>query len=393
MEREIGELKQPHRILLGPGPSTLDYRVLRAMTTPVVGYMDPTFLHVMDETTELLRYVFKTENEKTLVLSGSGTAGMEASLMNLIQKGDRVLVGVAGYFSQRISEIVKRCGGELITVEAPWGQIIEPGEMKEALDKYEPPVVFMVHGETSTGIEQPLAEIGAMVRERDGIFGVDSVASLGGVPVETDEWNIDIIYSGSQKCLGAPPGVAPVSINERAWQKISSRAAIPSFYLDLNLIWKYWGSERVYHHTPPMSLIYGLREALRIIEEEGLEGRFKRHEINSQALLAGLGAMGFSPFAQEGYGLVTLNAIEVPEDIDEGTVRKRLLDEYNIEIVGGLGPLAGKIWRIGLMGTSSTRNNVLTILAALENILTDMDKPPAASGVSAAVEVYRKKAR
>lgn len=393
MEREIGELKQPHRILLGPGPSTLDYRVLRAMTTPVVGYMDPTFLHVMDETTELLRYVFKTENEKTLVLSGSGTAGMEASLMNLIQKGDRVLVGVAGYFSQRISEIVKRCGGELITVEAPWGQIIEPGEMKEALDKYEPPVVFMVHGETSTGIEQPLAEIGAMVRERDGIFGVDSVASLGGVPVETDEWNIDIIYSGSQKCLGAPPGVAPVSINERAWQKISSRAAIPSFYLDLNLIWKYWGSERVYHHTPPMSLIYGLREALRIIEEEGLEGRFKRHEINSQALLAGLGAMGFSPFAQEGYGLVTLNAIEVPEDIDEGTVRKRLLDEYNIEIVGGLGPLAGRIWRIGLMGTSSTRNNVLTILAALENILTDMDKPPAASGVSAAVEVYRKKAR
>ncbi len=393
MEREIGELKQPHRILLGPGPSTLDYRVLRAMTTPVVGYMDPTFLHVMDETMELLRYVFKTENEKTLVLSGSGTAGMEASLMNLIQKGDRVLVGVAGYFSQRISEIVKRCGGELITVEAPWGQIIEPGEMKEALDKYEPPVVFMVHGETSTGIEQPLAEIGAMVRERDGIFGVDSVASLGGVPVETDEWNIDIIYSGSQKCLGAPPGVAPVSINERAWQKISSRAAIPSFYLDLNLIWKYWGSERVYHHTPPMSLIYGLREALRIIEEEGLEGRFKRHEINSQALLTGLGAMGFSPFAQEGYGLVTLNAIEVPEDIDEGTVRKRLLDEYNIEIVGGLGPLAGRIWRIGLMGTSSTRNNVLTILAALENILTDMDKPPAASGVSAAVEVYRKKAR
>ncbi len=393
MEREIGELKQPHRILLGPGPSTLDYRVLRAMTTPVVGYMDLTFLHVMDETTELLRYVFKTENEKTLVLSGSGTAGMEASLMNLIQKGDRVLVGVAGYFSQRISEIVKRCGGELITVEAPWGQIIEPGEMKEALDKYEPPVVFMVHGETSTGIEQPLAEIGAMVRERGVIFGVDSVASLGGVPVETDEWNIDIIYSGSQKCLGAPPGVAPVSINERAWQKISSRAAIPSFYLDLNLIWKYWGSERVYHHTPPMSLIYGLREALRIIEEEGLEGRFKRHEINSQALLAGLGAMGFSPFAQEGYGLVTLNAIEVPEDIDEGTVRKRLLDEYNIEIVGGLGPLAGKIWRIGLMGTSSTRNNVLTILAALENILTDMDKPPAASGVSAAVEVYRKKAR
>jgi alanine-glyoxylate transaminase/serine-glyoxylate transaminase/serine-pyruvate transaminase len=342
------------------------------MAAPIIGHLDPDFLTIMDETKRLLQFVFQTENELTIPISGTGSAGMEAALCNLIEPADKVIVCVNGFFGERMCEMVHRCGGELIRVEAPWGKAIESSQVSEALDRQRPKVVAIVHAETSTGVLQPLEEIGKLVHEHGAFFLVDAVTSLGGCPVKVDEWKIGVCYSGTQKCLSCPPGLAPITFNAAAMNLVKNRKhKIQSWYLDVSLIERYWGEERFYHHTAPISMNYALREALRLVYEEGLEERFKRHCLNHQALVAGLEAMGLDMLVDEGYRLTTLTTVLVPEGVDEAKVRGRLLNEFNIEIAGGLGGLRGKIWRIGLMGYSSRRENVLLLLSALECILTD----------------------
>lgn len=367
---DYGELNPPLRILMGPGPSNVHPRVLRAMSTPLVGHLDPEFLKIMDEVQELLRYVFQTKNQFTIPVSGTGSAGMETGFVNLIEDGDEVVVGVNGVFGERMSDIAGRCGGKLTRVEAEWGNIIPPEKIAEAVKGKKVKLVAVVHAETSTGAWQPLEEIANISHNAGALFLVDAVTSLGGCPVKLDEWGIDVCYSGTQKCLSAPPGLSPVSFNERARQVITSRKKkVQSWYLDMSMIEKYWGKERTYHHTAPITMVYGLREALRLIQEEGLENCFKRHELNHKALKKGLEKLGLSLHAHEGHRLWMLNTVRVPEGVDEARVRKRLLDEFNIEIGGGLGVLKGKVWRVGLMGYSSREENVLYFLHAMEKIL------------------------
>ncbi len=367
---EDRELNPPLRILMGPGPSNVHPRVLRAMSTPLIGHLDPEFLKIMDEVQELLRYVFQTKNQFTIPVSGTGSAGMETGFVNLIEDGDEVVVGVNGVFGERMSDIVGRCGGKRTRVEAEWGNIIPPEKIAEAVKGKKVKLVAVVHAETSTGAWQPLEEIANIAHNAGALFLVDAVTSLGGCPVKLDEWGIDVCYSGTQKCLSAPPGLSPVSFNERARQVITSRKKkVQSWYLDMSMIEKYWGKERTYHHTAPITMVYGLREALRLIQEEGLENCFKRHELNHKTLKKGLEKLGLSLHANEGHRLWMLNTVMVPEGIDEARVRKRLLDEFNIEIGGGLGVLKGKVWRVGLMGYSSREENVIYFLHAMEKIL------------------------
>jgi alanine-glyoxylate transaminase/serine-glyoxylate transaminase/serine-pyruvate transaminase len=346
-------------------------RVLRAMSAPLIGHLDPEFLKIMDEIQQMLRALFRTRNPFTIPISGTGSAGMEAALVNVIEPGDAVIAGVNGVFGTRMATIVERCGGRLIRVEAPWGQIVDPAAVEEALKQHAPvKAVAIVHAETSTGVHQPLHDIGVLCRRHHALYIVDAVTSLGGLPVEVDRWNIDIAYSGTQKCLSCPPGLAPLTVSERALTIIRSRK-VPcrSWYLDFSLIADYWVSaKRAYHHTAPISMLYALREALRLIDEEGLEARVIRHRVNSQALMAGLGALGFTPFAQEGARLTTLHCVSLPAEVDDAWVRTALLHDYGIEIGGGLGPLQGKVWRIGLMGESSTRANVWSLLGTLDTL-------------------------
>ena len=346
-------------------------RVLRAMSTPLIGHLDPEFLTIMDEIQQLLRALFRTGNTFTIPISGTGSAGMEAALVNVIEANDAVIVGVNGVFGTRIATIVERCGGRAVRVDAPWGHIVDTRAIEEALKQHAPvKAVAIVHAETSTGVHQPLQEIGALCRHYQTLFIVDAVTSLGGLPLEVDEWNIDIAYSGTQKCLSCPPGLAPLTVNERAMSVIRSRTSpCRSWYLDFSLIADYWVSaKRAYHHTAPISMLYGLREALRIIDEEELDARVRRHHSNSQALMAGLSALGFTPFAQEGARLTTLHCVALPPGVDDAWARTALLHEYGIEIGAGLGPLQGKVWRIGLMGESSTRANVSSLLSALDSL-------------------------
>lgn len=367
----IGEFAPPLRLLLGPGPSLVHPRVLRAMAVPLLGHLDPAFLRLMDEIQQLLRLLFKTSHPFTLALSGTGSAGMEAALVNVVEPGDPILVGINGVFGTRMATIVERCGGKPIRVEAPWGRIVEPTAIKEALRRAGPvKAITLVHAETSTGVEQPLEEIGQLCREQGSLFIVDAVTSLGGLPLEVDRWGIDVCYSGTQKCLSCPPGLAPVTLSDRALAAIKDRKTpCQSWYLDLSLVADYWAeAKRAYHHTAPISMLYGLREALRLIDEEGLEARFARHRANSTALMAGLHALGLAPFAQEGHRLPSLHAVTLPAHIEDAPVRTELLQRYGIEIGGGLGALQGKIWRIGLMGESSHKSHVLTLLSALEDI-------------------------
>lgn len=371
MAEHVGEFVPPPRLLLGPGPSLVHPRVLRAMSAPLLGHLDPEFLRLMNEIQQMLRRVFRTANRFTIALSGTGSAGMEAALVNLVEPGDAVIVGVNGVFGSRMASIVERCGGKPVRVEASWGRIVEVNAIRSALARSGPvKAVAVVHAETSTGVRQPLEEIGALCRQHDALFIVDAVTSLGGLPLEVDRWGIDACYSGTQKCLSCPPGLAPLTLSERALATIRNRKApCQSWYLDVSLIADYWAeAKRAYHHTAPISMLYALREALRLIEEEGLEARFARHRLHSAALMAGLGALGLLPFVEEGHRLPSLNSVTLPAQVEDAAVRAELLQAFGIEIGGGLGALQGKIWRIGLMGESSARGHVLSLLSALEMI-------------------------
>ena len=358
------------KLLMGPGPSNVSPRVLKALSTPLIGHLDPEFLKIMDEVKELLRFLFLTHNELTLPMSGTGSAGMETLFCNLIEPGEEVVVCVNGVFGERMCDVAGRCGAKVLRVEAPWGRIIEPDDVRKVLAASRAALVTIVHAETSTGVWQPLEEIGEYARGAGALFAVDCVTSLAGIPFEMDSWKIDACYSGTQKCLSCPPGLSPVSFGPRAVQKLDRRKTkVQSWYLDLSMIRRYWGTERVYHHTAPISMIYALREALRLVQEEGLEKRFKRHAANAKLLAEGLKKQGFEPFAQEGHRLPMLTSVTVPTGLDEAAVRSRLLSEHGIEVGGGLGAMKGKIWRIGLMGETSQSGNVARFLRTLEDIL------------------------
>ncbi len=358
------------RVLMGPGPSNVPPRVLQAMALPCIGHLDPDFLRIMDELQKMLRRLFQTRNRLTIPISGTGSAGMETCLVNLIEPGDRCVIGVNGVFGERMSDIVERCGGELVRVEAEWGRAIDPKQVRKALRRGRTKLVGIVHAETSTGVLQPLEEISELTHDAGALLVVDTVTSLGGHPVCVDEWEIDAVYSGTQKCLSCPPGLAPISFGKRAVAALRRRKTkVPSWYLDLTMLQQYWGQERKYHHTAPVNMIYGLYEALRIIEEEGLEARWARHRDNHEALVKGLRGIGLKLLPRPDESLWSLNAVEIPSGADDAAVRRRLLEEFNLEIGGGLGPLKGRVWRVGLMGHSSTKNNVLLFLGALEYVL------------------------
>lgn len=371
MSKSTSGSQIPERVLLGPGPSTVDQRVLRAMSRPLVGHLDPEFLQLMDATQEMLRQVMGTDNRMTFAISGTGSAGMEASIVNLVEPGDRVVVVVCGVFGVRLAEQARRNGAEVVTVEGEWGTPVEPTVVADAIAAGDTKVVAVVHAETSTGVLQPLDEIIAATHAQDALVVVDAVTSLGGHPVHLDDWGVDVCYSGTQKCLSCPPGLAPVSFNDRALERVKNRRTpVRSWYLDVGLLDGYWGQDRAYHHTAPISMAYALHEALSMVCEEGLEARHERHRRHHLGLVAGLEAMGMRMQVENPeHRLWSLNAVRVPEGVDEAAVRGELLMRFGIEIGGGLGPLAGQIWRIGLMGASSTENNVLLVLAALEAAL------------------------
>ena len=388
MSKSFERFQPPKRILLGPGPSPVDDRVLSAMAAPVLGHLDPLFLQCMDDVQSLLRYVFETENRVTIPISATGSAGMEAALVNVIEPGDEVVVCINGVFGERMRDIIERAGGKPITVEAKWGEAIDAGKIQTAFAaSSNPRALAVVHAETSTGVLQDLSGLADMAHARGALFIVDAVTSLGGHPVGVDRTGIDICYSGTQKCIGAPPGLSPITFNERALGRIRSRKSkVQSWYLDITMVERYWGDDRTYHHTAPISMNYALREALRLIHEEGLQARWRRHELNHRALVAGVEAMGLSMAVAPDKRLWSLNAVSVPEGVDDARVRTRLLEE-NIEIGGGLGPLKGKIWRIGLMGSGSTRENVLLVLDALQRAL-NAEGHACTSGLEAAEGLY-----
>ena len=382
-------LDPPHRLLLGPGPSDVAPRVLEALGRPTIGHLDPEYLRIMDRTGRMLRRLFRTENRMTLAISGTGSAGMEACVANLIEPGDEMIVCVAGVFGGRMRDVAERCGATVHAIEVEWGSTVDPVVVGRALAEHpDTKVLGIVHAETSTGAHQPLEEISRRVHEAGALLLVDAVTSLGGVEVRVDDWRIDACYSGTQKCLSCPPGLAPVTFSPAAVAAIDERRSkVQSWYLDLSMIKSYWGSERTYHHTAPINMTYALYEALRIVLEEGLEARIGRHRRNYRALRAALEAMGLAYIPER--SLATLNAVRVPEGADDARVRRRLLAEYGIEIGAGLGPFAGTAWRIGLMGESSRRRNVMLFLAALEAILIDEGVGVTrGAGLAAAAGVY-----
>ena len=367
----------PVRTLMGPGPSDVHPRVLEALSRPTIGHLDPAFIRMMDELKELLQYAFQTRNAMTMPVSAPGSAGMETCFVNLVEPGDKVVVCQNGVFGGRMKENVERCGGIAVMVEDRWGDAIDINKLEDALKAHDDArIVAMVHAETSTGAQSDVATLVRLAHEHDCLTIVDTVTSLGGTPVKVDEWGIDAIYSGSQKCLSCTPGIAPVSFNERALEKVRNRQTkVQSWFMDLNLVMGYWGegAKRAYHHTAPINALYALHEALLILKEEGLEEAWARHLKNHLALRAGLEAMGLSFIVKEADRLPQLNAVTIPAGVDDATVRSRLLNEYNLEIGVGLGALAGKVWRIGLMGHASRAENILLCVGALESVLGDMD--------------------
>jgi len=361
----------PPRLLLGPGPSQVHPRVLKALSTPLVGHLDPAFIALMEETKTLLRQVFQTTNELTIPISGTGSAGLEACIVNLVEPGDEVVIGVNGVFGTRLVDVAGRAGATVVKAEAPWGEIVPDDVLAAALDKTKrPKLVVLVQAETSTGVWQPLEEAARLTHDRGALFVVDCVTSLAGCPVEIDRIGIDAAYSGTQKCLSCPPGLSPVTFGPRATEALRARKTpVQSWYLDLTMLEKYWGAERVYHHTAPISMSYGLYESLRLVVEEGLEARFARHQRNHDALVAGLEALGLEMLVRPEHRLWMLNSVRVPEGVDDAAFRKALLAEDQIEIGAGLGPFKGTVWRIGLMGESSSEANVHRLLGAFERLL------------------------
>jgi alanine-glyoxylate transaminase/serine-glyoxylate transaminase/serine-pyruvate transaminase len=385
-------LNPPVRILMGPGPSDIHPRVLAALARPTVGHLDPYYLEIMNDMQRMLQALLRTSNPMTIAVSGTGSAGMEATVVNLIEPGDSMIVCVNGVFGGRMVDVAERAGAKVTKVEKPWGEVFSVDDLKAALAQAKPKLVGIVMAETSTGAWQPIEEISKIVHDAGALLLVDAVTSLGGVPVEMDRWNIDAIYSGTQKCLSCPPGLAPVSFNARAMDVILNRKTkVQSWYLDVTMLAKYWGSERVYHHTAPINMTYGLYEALRLVHEEGLENCFARHRRNHEALKAGLAALGIEYTAQVGHQLPMLNAVRIPEGVDDAAARNRLLNRFNIEIGGGLGAFKGKVWRIGLMGYGSRANNVYVLLSALEELLAEQKhKFPHGASIAAANAVYAK---
>jgi alanine-glyoxylate transaminase/serine-glyoxylate transaminase/serine-pyruvate transaminase len=348
-----------------------DPRVLRAISAPLIGHLDPQFIQVMNEVQELLRFVFQTENQLTIPISGTGSAAMEASMCNFIEEGDQVLIAVNGYFGERLIDMASRYGAEVDRIDRPWGEVFDVAEIEIALKKKQYKLLGLVHAETSTGARQPeIAAIAKSAHDHGALLVLDTVTSLGGLSVEIDTWDVDVAYSGSQKALSCPPGLSPLTVGERARKVLQERKTkVGNWYLDLTLVEKYWGDARTYHHTAPVSMNFALREGLRLVYEEGLEARFARHRSNAKMLWDGLEALDLSLLVPEDIRLPTLTTPKLPPNVEDLKVRKTLLNEYNIEIAGGFGPLAGQIWRIGLMGFSSRKENVLLLLGALEQIL------------------------
>lgn len=387
----IGELVPPTRLMLTPGPSCVDPRVYRAMTTPLVGHLDPWFTDMMSEIQILLRRVFQTDNRVTFPLSASGSGGIEAAVLNPLEQGDECLICVNGWFSERMAVIAERTPATVTRVTCPYGRIVDPDDVRRAGKGKKIKFVGMAHGETSTGVIERIADYRKVADELGALLIVDTVATLAGCPLNIDTDRIDICFSGSQKAISAPPGMSPMTVNTRAEEVIRARKTkVQSWYFDLAPVMNYWGKERLYHHTPPITLIYGMREALRLVLEEGLEARWERHAENQQALIAGIEAIGLDLFVPNPEDrLPTVTSVKVPAGIEDHKVRQQLLDEFNIEIAGGFGPIKGQIWRIGLMGYSSQKTNVLLFLAALEKVLLDQGyKLHAGAGVGAAILSY-----
>jgi alanine-glyoxylate transaminase/serine-glyoxylate transaminase/serine-pyruvate transaminase len=386
-DHTVGELTPPNRTLMGPGPSDVHPRVLRAMSTPLVGHLDESFIEIMDEVQGLLRYAFRTDNRWTIPISGTGSAAMEAAIGNLVEPGETMLVPTNGYFGGRMETMAERAGGEVVHVDAPWGEPLNPADVAAAFDAHQPDVFGFVHAETSTGVLQPaVPELTSIAHDHDAYVVADTVTSLGGVEFRADDWDVDVAYAGAQKCLSCPPGASPLTLSERAMDKILAREDPPrSWYLDLSLLEGYWGDDRSYHHTAPITNIYAIREALRLVEEEGIEERWARHRRVAGALKQGLEALGLEMNAPDDYWLPSLNAVRVPDDVDDDAVIEFLLSEYDIEIASGLGDLAGEIFRIGCMGYSARSKNVTYLLAALGAALDrqGVDVDPGA-GVAAA---------
>jgi len=396
MKEMIGELAPPARLMLTPGPSCMDPRVYRALAAPLVGHVDPWFTEMMGEVQTLLRRVFQTDNRITFPVSASGSGGMEAAVMNALEEGDTCVMCVNGVFSERMANMAERIPAKVIRVEAPYGHSVDPEDARRAAKGQKIKFVGLAHGETSTGVVQRLEDFRKVADELGALLVVDAVATLGGLPLDVDRQRLDICFSAAQKVLSAPPGLAPFTVNARVEELIRTRKQpVRSWYFDLNPIMNYWGPERTYHHTAPISLVYALREALRLALEEGLEARWERYLRNQQALIAGLEAMGLELFVPNPADrLVTVTSVKVPASIDDKSARTQLLNEFNIEISGGFGPLKGRMWRVGLMGYSSQRANVLLFLAALEKVLLAQEfRAPAGAGVAAAIRVYQQSAQ
>lgn len=367
---QLAPLEIPTRLLLGPGPSNAHPAVLQAMNTPPVGHLDPAFLHLMDEIQTLLRYAWQTENPLTIAVSGTGTAAMEATIANVTEPGDVVLIGVSGYFGNRLVDMAGRYGADVRSISKPWGQVFSLEELRSALQTHRPNILALVHAETSTGARQPLEGVSELCREFDCLLLVDTVTSLGGVPIFLDEWGVDLAYSCSQKGLGCPPGASPFTMSPRAVEKLQKRGSkVANWYLDMSLLGKYWGSERVYHHTAPINLYYALREALRLIAEEGLASCWERHQKTAEYFWEGLEDLGLSLHVEREFRLPTLTTVCIPDGVDGKAISRQLLLEKGIEIGGGLGELAGKVWRVGLMGFNSRQENVDRLLEALRQVL------------------------
>ena len=389
----VPELNPSYRLLLGPGPCNVDPRILRITAAPQLGHIDPEFFSILEETAQMLRWMFQTKNEMTLCVSGSGFSGAEAVLCNLLEEGDTIISGSLGFFSGKIVDISRRAGANVVNLATELGAPLEAAALEQAFKDHPETKVFATAiAETSTGLLQPLAELERITHAHGALFVVDAVCGLGGVPMYVDEMKIDACYGGSQKCLGALPGLAPVTLNERAVQVIKNRKRpVQSYYLDLQNLHRYWNGDHTYHHTACSNLVYGVREAVRIAMEEGLEARWERHQLNGDAVKAGIEAMGLKILTKPGYALSVLTAVSLPEGVDELAIRKGLLEEYSIEVGGGFGPLKGRLIRIGLMGYNSCRKNVDTVLAALEHVLPRSGfTPQVGAALAAADSVYKR---